>query len=116
MEHKIDATNKVLGRLAGEVSILLRGKNNPDFNPARMREIKVTVFNTDKMHVTGKKMKQKIYYRHSGFHGGLKAEALESVLRRDSRLALLRAISGMLPKNKLRPRLLKNLNLVKGEK
>lgn len=116
MEYKIDATNKVLGRLAAEVSILLRGKNMPSFDPSRLSSNKVVVYNTDKMRVTGKKMSQKLYRRHSGFHGGLKEETLKNLMERDSRIALEKAVMGMLPKNKLRPKVIKNLILHKEEK
>lgn len=116
MEHKIDATNKIMGRLAAEISVLLRGKDSPRFNPAKMSGEKVAVYNVDKMRVTGKKMEQKLYRRHSGFHGGLKEEKLKDLLRRDSRLALKHAVMGMLPKNKLRARLMKNLALTRSGK
>lgn len=115
MEYKIDASQKVLGRLASEVAIILRGKKNTDFDPSKFADVKVTVFNTDKVHVTGKKMTQKLYRHHTMFHGGLKEEALRDLLRRDSRLTIRHAVMGMLPKNKLRARMVKNLTLLKGE-
>ena len=114
MEYKIDATNKILGRLASEVSVLLRGKNTPAFNPTRMSSNAVVVYNTDKLRITGKKLLQKLYRRHSGHHGGLKEESLEKLMRRDSRLALRRAVMGMLPKNRLRSKLIKHLVMHKG--
>ena len=114
MEYKIDAENKILGRLASEVALLLRGKRNPQFDPSRLSGDKVVIYNTDKLQVTGKKMDQKLYRRHSGFHGGLKEETLKSLLARDSRLVLTHAVRGMLPKNKLRDRMMKNLVMYKG--
>lgn len=116
MEYKIDATNKILGRLASEVASLLRGKNSPSFEPSRFSHNEVTVFNTDKIKVSGRKMVQKLYRRHSGFHGGLKEESLRDLMVRDSRLAFRKAVLGMLPKNKLRARFIKNLILLKGER
>lgn len=116
MEYKIDAKNKIMGRVASQAALLLQGKDRPDFDPAKLGKNKVTVFNTDKMRHTGKKLKQKIYYKHSGFHGGLKEERLDTLMERDSRLAMKRAVSGMLPKNKLRSRVIKNLILLKEEK
>lgn len=116
MEDKIDATNKILGRLASEVALFLRGKNDPRFDPSRLNTNKVVVFNTDKMSFTGKKVSQKLYRRHSGFHGGLKEESLAKLMMRDSRLVLRHAVTGMLPKNKLRSRMLKNLILLRGNK
>lgn len=115
MEYKIDATNKVLGRLASEVAVLLRGKNSTSFDPAKLSGNKITVYNTDKIYVTGRKMTQKLYRHHTMFHGGLKEEMLKDLLRRDSRLAIKTSVSGMLPKNKLRAKLMKNLILVKGD-
>ncbi len=116
MEYKIDATNRILGRLATEVAMVLRGKNTPAFDPARFSAHRVTVTNTDKLRVTGKKMEQKLYRHHSGYHGGLKEEKLKDKLVKDSRWVLREAVSGMLPKNRLRARMLKNLILMKGEK
>ncbi|MBI2121909.1 MAG: 50S ribosomal protein L13 [Candidatus Sungbacteria bacterium] len=113
MEHRIDAANQILGRLATRVAVLLRGKDRPDFDPARFSDNKVAVHNTDKMRVTGKKMPQKKYRRHSGYPGGLKEEALERLFARDSREVLRRAVLGMLPKNRLRSRWIKNLILRK---
>lgn len=115
MEYKIDAANKVLGRLATEVAVLLRGKNQPDFDPAKFKSNRVLVFNTDKIRTTGKKAAQKLYRHHSGYHGGLKEERLDKLFERDSGLVLKRAVMGMLPKNKLRRKFIKNLILIKGE-
>jgi len=114
MEYKINAENKILGRLASEVAVLLRGKNSPYFDPAKFSGNKVIVYNTDKISVTGKKMTQKLYRRHSGYIGNLKEEKLKDQISRDSRIVFKRAVGGMLPKNKLRKRILKNLVLYKG--
>lgn len=116
MEYKIDATSKILGRLASEVAVLLRGKNEPSFDPSRVSGNKVMVSNTDKIAITGRKMVQKLYRRHSGYHGGLKEEKLRDLMVRDSREVLRKAVMGMLPKNKLRAKFIKNLILYKGEK
>lgn len=113
MKYHIDATDKVLGRLASEVALLLRGKNDPRFSPAKPLNNTVEVVNTDKIRVTGKKLKDKLYRRHSGYHGGLKEESLKTVMELDSRLALRRAVEGMLPKNKWRSKLIKNLVMQK---
>ena len=115
MEYKIDAANKILGRLASEVAILLRAKNEPRFDPAKLSGNKVAVYQTDAIKITGKKMKQKLYRRHSGYPGRLKEESLARLMARDSREALRRAVLGMLPKNKLRQRMIRNLILHKGE-
>lgn len=116
LEHKIDATNKILGRLAVEIANLLRGKNKPNFVPYLDVGDKVVVINTDKIKVTGQKMKQKIYYRHSGYPGGIKATKLAEAIEKDSRQVVRRAVYGMLPKNKLRDKIIKKLKLYKKEK
>ncbi len=113
--HTIDATNKILGRLAVEIANLLRGKNKPGFVPYLDGGDEVVVINTDKIKVTGRKMKQKTYYRHSGYPGGIKATKLEEALKKDSREVIRRAVYGMLPKNKLRDRMIGKLKLYKGE-
>ena len=113
--YKIDATNKVLGRLASKIAILLQGKHKPNFVPYLNTGDKVIVTNTDKMKITGKKLKRKVYYRHSGYPGGLKKITLEELMKKDSREVLKKAVWGMLPKNKLRKQRIKNLKLYKGE-
>ena len=115
MEYRIDATDKILGRLATKIAILLRGKNSPRFDPARLSGNKVYVSHTDHLRVSGKKAGQKVYRHHSGFHGGLKEEKLEKLMARDSRVALRHAVMGLLPKNRLRARIIKNMILTKGE-
>mgnify|MGYP001612844144 CR=1 FL=1 len=115
MEHHIDAKDKILGRLATQVAVLLRGKHTAQFDPAKLPNHQVTVYNTDFLKVSGKKMEQKIYLRHTGYHGGQRAEALQELMARDSRLAMRRAVMGMLPKNRLRSQIIKNLVLLKRE-
>ena len=116
MEYELNAENKISGRLATEVATLLRGKNNPAYNPSRLSDNKVVVFNTDKLKFSGKKTTQKLYRQHSGFHGGLKEKRLDEVMKQDSRRVLKMAVMGMLPKNKLRSKLIKNLIIFKGSK
>lgn len=111
MHYTIDASGKILGRLATEVALLLRGKNDPRFDPSRLADNRVVVSHTDRLRVTGKKLDQKLYRRHSGYLGNLKEETLRNLMQRDSRLVLRHAVMGMLPKNKLRKRLIKNLIL-----
>ncbi len=113
-EYEINAAGKILGRLAVEVAVLLRGKNQAKFLPYITPQNKVTILNTDKIKVTGKKLKQKFYYHHTGYAKGLRQENLEKLLTRDSRLVLRRAVYGMLPKNRTRDKLIKNLRLLKG--
>lgn len=113
--HKIDAKNRILGRLAVEVAVLLRGKHKADFVPYLDKGDKVIIFNTDKIKLSGKKIKQKIYYHHSGYPGGVKKQKVEDLMERDSREVVRRAVYGMLPKNKLRDKMIKKLELHKGE-
>ncbi len=112
-QQNIDASGKILGRLAGEIAMTLQGKTTADFDPARLSNNKIIVYNTDHIRVTGKKPLQKLYRHHSGYPGGLKEESLERMMARDSRVALRHAVAGMLPKNRLRARMLKNLALHK---
>ncbi len=116
IKHTIDATDKILGRLAVEIANLLRGKNKPSFVPYLDQGDEVIVVNTDKIKVTGRKMKQKIYYHHSGYPGGIKETRLEEAMEKDSGQVIRRAVYGMLPKNKLRDKIIKKLKLYKGEK
>ena len=111
----IDATGKNLGRLAVEIADLLRGKNDPSFLPHVVAGSAVTVTNTDKINVTQKKRDEKLYTRHSGYPGGIKHETLGSLMERDSREVVRRAVYGMLPKNKLRDRFITYLTLYRGE-
>ena len=109
----IDATGKVLGRLATEVANLLRGKQKPDFAPYKDSGDFVVVKNVDKLKFTGKKMEQKKYYRHSGYLGGLKEIPLKKLFQKDAAAVLKRAVWGMLPKNKLRSKMIKRLKFSK---
>jgi len=109
--HIIDATDKVLGRLAVEVSLLLRGKNKTTFAPHKNEGDLVIVKNIDKMKFTGKKLKQKKYYHHSGYLGSLKATSLEKLYKERPGEVLRRAIMGMLPKNRLRAKAIKRLKI-----
>lgn len=114
--HIIDASGKRLGRLASEIALLLRGKNRADFVPYLDKGDPVTVINTDKIEVSGQKAKQKVYHHYSGYPGGMKTTTYEELFERDSREVLKRAVWGMLPKNKLRDKMIKKLKLYKGEK
>lgn len=112
VEYKIDAAHQILGRLASKIALLLRGKNDPHFDPSCPSNNKVIILNIDKLRFSGKKkLTQKLYRRHSGFPGGLKEKRLADVMAKDSRLALRWAVRGMLPKNKLRQIFMKNLIL-----
>lgn len=107
--HTIDAANKVLGRLASEVAILLRGKHKLNFDPSKDMGDFVLVKNVDKLRITGKKMEQKKYYRHSGYLGHLKEIPLKKLFQEKPAEVLKRAVNGMLPKTKLRAKQIKRL-------
>ena len=107
--HTIDAAGKVLGRLAVEISILLRGKHRPDFAPYKDIGDIVVIKNVAELKVTGKKMEQKKYFRHSGYLGSLKETPLKTLFKKDPAQVLKRAVFGMLPKNKLRAKMIKRL-------
>ena len=106
----IDADGKSLGRVAAEVAVLLMGKNRTDYARNKIPEIRVEVASASKLNISVKKVKTKTYARHSGYPGGLKLESMEHVIAtKGAKEVLRRAVSGMLPKNKLRARMLRNL-------
>ena len=107
--HKIDAAGKILGRLAAEVAVLLRGKGKPEFVPYKDVGDFVVIQNIDKIRVTGKKMDQKKYYRHSGYPGGLKLTTMGKMFSKNPSEVFRRAVSGMLPHNKLKKEQIKRL-------
>lgn len=107
--HTIDATNKVLGRLATEIAVLLRGKHKPTFQPNQDMGDFVIVKNVGKVKITGKKMENKKYYHHTGYMGGLKTVPMKKIFKRNPAEVLRRAVFGMLPTNKLRAEQIKRL-------
>lgn len=107
--HIIDATDKVLGRLASQIVILLRGKHKPDFAPNKDIGDFVVVKNIENLKITGKKMEQKQYFRHSGFLGGVKFVPLKKLFEEKPTEVLKKAVYGMLPKNRLRAKMIKRL-------
>lgn len=111
----IDASNKVLGRLATEVAVFLRGKNDTDFAANRVSGNKVIVFNTAKMVFTGNKLEDKKYQHFSGYPGGVSTIALKDLFKKNPNEPLKRAVYDMLPKNTLRSKIIKNLQLYAGE-
>ena len=112
--HFIDASNQVLGRLATRIAKLLTGKNKPIYTPYEEVGDKVVITNARKIKVTGKKLKDKIYYRYTGYPSGLRAEKLGHLLSRKPTQVIVNAVKGMLPKNKLRKRWLSNLYVYEG--
>jgi len=111
--HTIDATDRVLGRLAVQIARLLRGKHKPEFIPRKDVGDFVVVKNASRLKVTGKKAEQKKYYHHSGFMGGLKEIPFEKLFKRDPGQVVKKAVWGMMPKNKLSKIQIKRLSVKK---
>jgi large subunit ribosomal protein L13 len=113
--YLIDAKDKVMGRLATVIANKLRGKDKPIYSPHMDCGDYIVVINAEKVKLTAGKLDKKMYYRHSGFPGGFKEETAKTLMDRKPTKALELAISGMLPKNKLRKELMKKLKLFAGE-
>lgn len=107
--YNIDAANKSLGRLSSEIVILLRGKNKPDFAPHKDEGSVIMVKNVGKIKITGRKIEQKKYFHHTGYLGGLKETPLKKIFPENPKEVLKKAVMGMLPKNRLRRRMIKRL-------
>ena len=110
----IDAENVVLGRLATEVAKILRGKNKPEFTPHVDCGDNVIVVNAEKVKLTGKKLTDKIYLRHTGYPGGQRTQSPKDILAKYPERLVEKAVKGMLPKNKLASQLFRNLHVVVG--
>ncbi len=113
--HVIDATDVVLGRLASQVAVLLRGKHKPIFAPHVDTGDFVIVINAEKIALTGQKREQKMDYRHSGFPGGLRATSYVELLATNPRRAIEKAVKGMLPHNKLSDAQITKLKVYAGD-
>ena len=111
----VDATDISLGRLATSVASLIRGKNKPYFTPHVDCGDNVIVKNAEKIKLTGNKLKQKLYIRHTGYPGGQKSLTAEQILSKNPSILIEKAVRGMLPKNKLGSTIFKNLRVVNGE-
>jgi large subunit ribosomal protein L13 len=110
----IDAEEQTLGRLATEIARVLRGKDKPQYTPHVDTGDFVVVVNAEKVVVTGRKAEQKVYYRHSGYPGGLKKTSYEEMLERKPTEILRRAVKGMMPKTRLGRQQLKKLKIYAG--
>ncbi|MEE8131577.1 MAG: 50S ribosomal protein L13 [Candidatus Paceibacterota bacterium] len=110
MNITIDAKNKKLGRLASEIAIILQGKNSPEYEPRLESENRVVIRNIDKMEVSGRKFKDKVYYHHTTQIGHLKKQTLQQIWeKRGPAEVLRRAVMGMLPKNRLQAKRIRKL-------
>ena len=112
--YVVDADGKTLGRLASRIAAILKGKHKPIYSPHVDVGDYVIVINADKIHVTGRKMLQKMYHHHSGYPGGLKSISLRDLLQRHPTRAIEFAVKGMLPKNRLGRRMFKKLKVYGG--
>lgn len=111
---EINAEGKTLGRLASKIASLLRGKHKPIFSPFLDVGDFVVVVNAEKVRVTGKKLREKLYRYHSGYLGNLREFTLEEMLKRKPEEVIREAVWGMLPKNRLGRKLIKKLKIYKG--
>jgi large subunit ribosomal protein L13 len=112
--YVVDAEAKTLGRLATQIADVLRGKGKPAYTPHIDTGDFVIVVNAEKIHVTGQKLDQKLYYKHSGYPGGLHSRTLREQLARRPEEVLRKAVKGMLPKNKLASAQLRKLKIYAG--
>jgi large subunit ribosomal protein L13 len=110
----VDASDQTLGRLATRIATLLEGKHKPIYSPHLDTGDHVVVVNAGRVRVTGNKLVQKRYYRHSGYPGGLKEESLQALLARKPELVIERAVKGMLPQNRLGRAMIKKLKVYSG--
>ena len=111
----IDVNGKTLGRVATEIAVLLQGKNKPIYSPNMDTGDFVVVINAAKVHVTGKKVKDKIYYRHTNYPGGLKSISLEKVMQTKPTRVIEHAVKGMLPHTRLGAAMRKKLRVYAGD-
>jgi large subunit ribosomal protein L13 len=112
--YVVDAKGQILGRLASRIASVLRGKTRPTYTPSYGGDY-VIVVNADKIRLTGRKAQQKLYYRHSGYPGGLRATPAGKMLQRHPETVLKEAVRGMLPKNPLGRECLRKLRVYRGE-
>ncbi len=112
--YLVDAENKTLGRLASELARRLRGKHKPEYTPHMDTGDYIVVINADKIAVTGKKLKDKMYYRHTGYIGNLKSTNLEKLLAEHPERVIQNAVKGMLPKNPLGRAMFRKLKVYAG--
>ena len=112
--YVVDVENKVLGRIATQIANVLRGKNKPIFTPSVDTGDFVIVLNADKIALTGKKLTDKMYYRHSEYPGGLKSITAGKLIEKDVEQVIRKAVKGMLPKNKLARHMINKLKVYVG--
>ncbi len=114
--YVVDASGKTLGRLATQLAFRLRGKHKPQYTPHVDTGDHIIVINADKIHVTGNKLTDKVYYWHTGAIGGIKSRTLDKMLAQNPERVIEMAVKGMLPKNPLGRAMFKKLHVVAGAK
>ena len=112
--YVVDATGKTLGRLASEIAFRLRGKHKPEYTPHVDTGDYIVVVNAEKVHVTGRKQTDKVYYHHTGYIGGLKSITFEKLIQKAPERTIEFAVKGMLPKNPLGRAMFKKLKVYAG--
>lgn len=112
--YVVDASQQPLGRLASQVAVLLKGKHKPIYTPHLDTGDFVIIVNAEKVKVTGKKVEQKTYYRHSGYLGGLKQQSLAELISKKPEEVIYKAVYGMLPHNRLGRKMIKKLKVYAG--
>ena len=113
--HLVNAENKTLGRLSSKISSILMGKNKAQFSKNSDLGDFVVIINAEKIRLTGNKESQKKYYSHTGYPGGLKTQTFQNLVEQKPEEIILKAVKGMLPKNKLATKMLAKLKVYKGE-
>ena len=109
MKYELDATNQSLGRLSSKIASLLRGKNQPSYQPNVLPDVEVSVKNLGKTKFTGKKFDKNKYHHYSGYHSGIKTRSLSELRAKRPGEVLRKMVYNMLPKNKTRDKVIKNL-------
>lgn len=110
----VDADGKTLGRMSSQIAAILRGKHKPTFTPHMDMGDNVIVVNAEKIKVTGRKFSQKMYYRHSGYPGGIKETSYSDMIKNKPERVIIIAVKGMLPHNRLGRKILKHLKVYRG--
>ena len=111
----LDASDKTLGRLCAKISSILMGKNKAQYTPHNDLGDYIVIINAEKVKVTGNKDIQKKYYRHSGYPGGLKSSTFSEIIEKNPENVILKAVKGMLPKNKLSSSMISKLKVYEGD-
>ena len=112
--YVVDASDKPLGRLASEIASVLRGKHRPEYSPHLSLGDHVVVVNAEKVHLSGNKRQQKLYYSYSGYQSGLRIRSFQEVMAKNPGQVVQHAVKGMLPHNRLGRRLMKKLKVYAG--